>query len=61
MHTNFALENGEKYFNAANHPVTVTHELENMYMFISDPEITQDLFTSKNMCFDKDSRFEKIF
>ena len=47
----------QKRYDSAKHPVTIVNMLSEVQLYISDPEMIQTLFTSKNAIFDKTGEF----
>jgi len=61
IHMKMAESLGESEFNAANHPVTATQQFGQVHFFVQDPQMAQDLFTTKNIAIDKTGETEMMF
>ena len=48
-------------YDSAKHPVLVVNALNSILLIVADPNIAQDLYTTKNMFYDKTGSFEAIF
>ena len=56
-----AKQYGYEEFNGADHQITVSQQMGEMFYLIGDPAIVQDIFTNKNKIIDKTYTSEMVF
>lgn len=57
----FAKNNGLKIFDGGKFPVMLQRLMGQTCLFVSDPQVVLELFTSKSHCFNKDTNGQILF
>ena len=60
MGEKFARETGDKNFDGSKHPILIMNLLNSLTLYVSDPDVVKDMFTTKMKKIDKDRGTHKV-
>ena len=56
----FARDNGDKMYDGAKHPIMCMNILNDLLLYVSDPDVVKDMFTTKMKKIDKDRDAHRV-